>query len=168
MSHKNDGKCRIEVKNKKVLILGTGGTSKTSKAVFTDLGAKELVFVSIDPVGDEISYEDAVKYHSDSEIIVNATPCGMYPNCDDLIIDISTFNKLEAVIDVIYNPLKTMLVRKALERGITAVSGLYMLVAQAARAAELFTGEKVIPQKIDEVFSSLVQTKENIDMSLKR
>ena len=49
----------IEVKNKKVLVLGTGGTSKTSKAVFTDLGAKELVFVSIDPVGDEISYEDA-------------------------------------------------------------------------------------------------------------
>ena len=129
----------IEVKNKKVLVLGTGGTSKTSKAVFTDLGAKELVFVSIDPVGDEISYEDAVKYHSDSEIIVNATPCGMYPNCDDLIIDISTFNKLVAVVDVIYNPLKTMLVRKALERGITAVSGLYMLVAQAVYASSIFT-----------------------------
>ncbi len=152
----------IEVKNKKVLILGTGGTSKTSKAVFTDLGAKELVFVSIDPVGDEISYEDAVKYHSDSEIIVNATPCGMYPNCDDLIIDISTFNKLEAVIDVIYNPLKTMLVRKALERGITAVSGLYMLVAQAVYASSIFTDTTYDKKIIDDIYKQIYNSKRNI------
>lgn len=152
----------IEVKNKKVLILGTGGTSKTSKAVFTDLGAKELVFVSIDPVGDEISYEDAVKYHSDSEIIVNATPCGMYPNCDDLIIDISTFNKLVAVIDVIYNPLKTMLVRKALERGITAVSGLYMLVAQAVYASSIFTDSTYDKKIIDDIYKQIYNSKRNI------
>lgn len=152
----------IEVKNKKVLILGTGGTSKTSKAVFTDLGAKELVFVSIDPVGDEISYEDAVKYHSDSEIIVNATPCGMYPNCDDLIIDISTFNKLVAVIDVIYNPLKTMLVRKALERGITAVSGLYMLVAQAVYASSIFTDTTYDKTIIDDIYKQIYNSKRNI------
>ena len=152
----------IEVKNKKVLILGTGGTSKTSKAVFTDLGAKELVFVSIDPVGDEISYEDAVKYHSDSEIIVNATPCGMYPNCDDLIIDISTFNKLVAVIDVIYNPLKTMLVRKALERGITAVSGLYMLVAQAVYASSIFTNSTYDKKIIDDIYKQIYNSKRNI------
>ncbi len=152
----------IEVKNKKVLVLGTGGTSKTSKAVFTDLGAKELVFVSIDPVGDEISYEDAVKYHSDSEIIVNATPCGMYPNCDDLIIDISTFNKLVAVIDVIYNPLKTMLVRKALERGITAVSGLYMLVAQAVYASSIFTDTTYDKKIIDDIYNQIYNNKRNI------
>ena len=152
----------IEVKNKKVLILGTGGTSKTSKAVFTDLGAKELVFVSIDPVGNEISYEDAVKYHSDSEIIVNATPCGMYPNCDDLIIDISTFNKLVAVIDVIYNPLKTMLVRKALERGITAVSGLYMLVAQAVYASSIFTDTTYDKKIIDDIYKQIYNSKRNI------
>ena len=152
----------IEVKNKKVLILGTGGTSKTSKAVFTDLGAKELVFASIDPVGDEISYEDAVKYHSDSEIIVNATPCGMYPNCDDLIIDISTFNKLVAVIDVIYNPLKTMLVRKALERGITAVSGLYMLVAQAVYASSIFTDTTYDKKIIDDIYKQIYNSKRNI------
>ena len=152
----------IEVKNKKVLVLGTGGTSKTSKAVFTDLGAKELVFVSIDPVGDEISYEDAVKYHSDSEIIVNATPCGMYPNCDDLIIDISTFNKLVAVIDVIYNPLKTMLVRKALERGITAVSGLYMLVAQAVYASSIFTDTTYDKTIIDDIYKQIYNSKRNI------
>lgn len=152
----------IDVKNKKVLILGTGGTSKTSKAVFTDLGAKELVFVSIDPVGDEISYEDAVKYHSDSEIIVNATPCGMYPNCDDLIIDISTFNKLVAVVDVIYNPLKTMLVRKALERGITAVSGLYMLVAQAVYASSIFTDTTYDKKIIDDIYKQIYNSKRNI------
>ena len=152
----------IDVKNKKVLILGTGGTSKTSKAVFTDLGAKELVFVSIDPVGDEISYEDAVKYHSDSEIIVNATPCGMYPNCDDLIIDISTFNKLVAVVDVIYNPLKTMLVRKALERGIKAVSGLYMLVAQAVYASSIFTDTTYDKKIIDDIYKQIYNSKKNI------
>ena len=152
----------IEVKNKKVLILGTGGTSKTSKAVFTDLGAKELVFVSIDPVGEEISYEDAVKYHSDSEIIVNATPCGMYPNCDDLIIDISTFNKLVAVIDVIYNPLKTMLVRISLERGITAVSGLYMLVAQAVYASSIFTDSTYDKKIIDDIYKQIYNSKRNI------
>ncbi len=152
----------IDVKGKKVLVLGTGGTSKTSKAVFTDLGAKELVFVSIDPVGDEISYEDAVKYHNDSQIIVNATPCGMYPNCDDLIIDISTFNKLVAVVDVIYNPLKTMLVRKALERGITAVSGLYMLVAQAVYASSIFTDTEYDKKIIDDIYNQIYNNKRNI------
>lgn len=152
----------IDVKNKKVLILGTGGTSKTARAVFTDLGAKELVFVSIEPVGSEISYDDAVKYHNDSEIIVNATPCGMYPKCDDLIIDISTFNKLEAVVDVIYNPLKTMLVRKALEKGIKAVGGLYMLVAQAVYASSIFTDTVYEEKLIQDIYKQIYNSKKNI------
>ena len=152
----------INVQNKKVLILGTGGTSKTSRVVFKDLGAREIVLVSIEPVGNEISYEDALKYHQDSEIVVNATPCGMYPNNDDLILDISNFNKLEAVVDVIYNPLKTMLVRNANKLGVKAVGGLYMLVAQAVYAAGIFMDTKYDNSVINKIYKQIYSEKQNI------
>ena len=152
----------INVQNKKVLILGTGGTSKTSRVVFKDLGAREIVLVSIEPVGNEISYEDALKYHQDSEIVVNATPCGMYPNNDDLILDISNFNRLEAVVDVIYNPLKTMLVRNANKLGVKAVGGLYMLVAQAVYAAGIFMDTKYDNSVIHKIYKQIYSEKQNI------
>lgn len=153
----------INPSNKKILILGDGATAKTAYAVFKSLNAKKIIFVSLNPQNDAISYQEALK-HLDTNIIINATPCGMYPNNDDLILDITNFINLEAVIDVIYNPLNTALLRSAKKMHIKALSGLYMLVAQAVYASCIFTDqqEKDVNKIICEIYKKIKNEKENI------
>ncbi|MBQ8292263.1 MAG: shikimate dehydrogenase [Bacilli bacterium] len=152
----------INAFDKKVVIFGDGGTSKTANAVFKSLGAKSIHHVSLYPSEKACSYEDAKTLHQDTEIIVNATPCGMYPNNDDLIMDITGFNKLEAVVDVIYNPLKTPLVRLAEKMNITTSGGLYMLVAQAVYASSVFVNQEYEKDVIDKIYQKIHKNKENI------
>ena len=152
----------ICLKDKKVLILGSGGTSKTANAVACHLGCKEVYRVSRSGRDGCISYEAAVKNHSDAQIIINTTPCGMYPELGKSAVDIDTFPKLEGVVDAVYNPLRSALVCDALEKGIPAVGGLYMLVAQAAYAAQLFVNETVPQEKIEEIYRQMRRQKENI------
>ncbi len=148
--------------DKKVLILGGGGTSRTAQAVAKDLKAKEIYVVS--RLGREgISYSEARDFHSDAQIIINTTPCGMYPHIDELPpIELDDFPALEGVVDAIYNPLRTKLVSVALERGIPAVGGLYMLVAQAGFAVEYFLDKRINQTAIEAVYSDLCSQKENI------
>ena len=152
----------IDVKNKKVLLLGNGGTSKTARTVLKDLQAREIVIVDINKDENVITYDDALKYHNDSEIIVNTTPCGMYPDNDGCIVNIELFKNLEAVVDVVYNPIRTAIVSNALNKGIKAVSGLYMLVAQAVYAAGIFLDEKILENEIDRIYNIIKKQKENI------
>lgn len=154
----------ISVKGKKVLILGTGGTSKTASIVLKDLGAKEILFASKSKKtnANVITYEEAITIHNDANVILNATPCGMYPNNDDLIIDIKYFNNLEAVCDVIYNPLKTQIVLDAIDRGLKYASGLYMLVSQAVYASGYFLEEKIDKDIIDDIYNKIEFGKKNI------
>lgn len=156
-------KHNIDFKNKKVLILGTGGTSKTAYVLSNDLQAKQIKKVSRKESNETITYEQAVKEYNDAQIIINTTPCGMYPN-DDLIIDLTNFNELEAVIDVIYNPLKTNLIRQAEKKNIKFVNGLYMLVAQAVYASYIFINKQVDETKIDEVYNTIKNKKLNISL----
>ena len=155
-------KSKIKVKDQKVLILGNGGTSKTAQAVFKSLEASSIIVVALEPTGNEVSYQDAVTIHSDANIILNATPVGMYPNNQDLIIDISCFNHLKGVFDVIYNPLQTKLLQTAKAKGIKAHGGLYMLVAQAVYASCIFKGRKIDQTIINEVYTKLKRQKRNI------
>ncbi len=152
----------IEIEGKKTLILGTGGTSKTAKAVLSDLGASEIIVVSRKESDKTVTYETAVTHHSDAEIIVNTTPLGMYPNTDACPIDLYSFPNLTGVIDAIYNPLRTNLVLEAKKRGIPAVGGLMMLILQAARASEIFLGKKLDENSVEEVAKSIFESKENI------
>ena len=152
----------IDVCNKKVIILGTGGTSKTAHAVMKDLNASEIHFVSRKSSETACSYEDCYKIHNDAQIIINTTPCGMYPNCDDSILDIKKFPNCEAVIDVIYNPLKTSIIRDALSLGIKAVNGLYMLVAQAVYASSIFMNESYDELVIKKIYNEIKSQKQNI------
>ena len=153
---------KIDLKNKKVLILGSGGTSKTAFTVASYLGAKEIYKVSRKSTESSISYDDAYKLHNDAHIIINTTPVGMYPKIGESAIDISDFNKLEGVVDAVYNPLRTALVTSALKRGIKAVGGLYMLVAQAVFAAGLFTDKAIDNGEIDRIYKKILLSKENI------
>ncbi|MBR5472887.1 MAG: shikimate dehydrogenase [Clostridia bacterium] len=152
----------IKIKDKTVLVLGSGGTSKTAVAVAKNLGAKCVIRVSRTAKEDCITYEDMYERFCDAQVIINTTPCGMYPNIIGESINIDRFNNLEAVVDAIYNPLCSNLVIKAQQKGINAIGGLYMLVAQAAIAAELFTDTKVSREKVDAVYNAIVKQKRNI------
>ena len=147
---------------KKVLILGTGGTSKTAYAVVSDMGAAEIHKVSRTGKEGALTYEEACTNHSDAEIIINTTPCGMYPGIDDSPVDLDCFPRLCGLVDAIYNPLRTVLVLEAQKRGIPAQGGLYMLVVQAVYAAELFTGEKIDDAVTEEVYREILNSKRNI------
>ena len=155
-------KVGIHLTGKKVLVLGTGGTSKTARVVAADLGAAEILTVSRRKQPACITYEEAVAAHKDADVIINTTPSGMYPDCESKPIDIRCFPHLEGVIDAVYNPLRTNLVLDARQRGIKAEGGLYMLVMQAVVAVEHFLDISIPKNTADQVFASVYASKENI------
>ena len=130
-----------ELRGKTVLIAGTGGTSRTARAVAQALGAAKIVRMSRGGRDGALTYEAAYAEYGGAEFLIHTTPAGMYPDVDGCAVDLSRLPALEGVVDVVYNPLTTRLVREARARGIPAENGLYMLVAQAVLAAEDFTGE---------------------------
>ncbi len=152
----------IDLKGKKVLILGSGGTSKTASVVAESLGSDSVVRVSRTAKENCITYDDMYKNHTNGEVIINTTPCGMYPSILDEPIDLERMPKVQAIVDAIYNPLRSNLVVKAKRKGIKATGGLYMLVSQAAAAAELFIDTKVALSKVYDVFKQIEQQKRNI------
>ena len=152
----------VDMKGRKVLILGTGGASKTGHALAEYMGAESVYYVSRSGKDGSISYEQAVTEHSDAQIIINATPVGMFPKQDGRPIDISAFPKLEGVIDAIYNPLRTNLILDAQERGIPAEGGLYMLSAQAVHASAVFLDIPLDESLVDKAFKSVKNDKQSI------
>lgn len=154
-------KSGVSLKGKKVLILGDGATAKTAFAVAEECGAEKIVKVSRKENLDTVTYEVA-RTMTDTEIIINTTPVGMYPKLDGTAIDINFFPKLEGVFDVVYNPLRSKLVVNALNKKITSCGGLYMLVGQAVYAAQKFTGREIAEDKIDSIFGEIFKKKENI------
>ena len=129
----------VDFADKTVLILGTGGTHSTVAAVCRDGGAREILTASRTGRDGALLYSEAM-HRRDVQIIVNTTPCGMYPNVGQCLIDPKAFPRLEAVLDVVYNPFRTELLLRAEDCGVTAAGGFEMLVAQAVFAAEHFTG----------------------------
>ena len=151
-------KCGCDFKDKKVLILGSGGASLTVQHVARDEGAKEIIVVSR---SGEDNY-DNISRHYDADVIVNTTPVGMYPNNGERLIDLSEFKKCRKALDLIYNPARTVFLLDAQRLGIDCINGLYMLVAQALRAAEIFTGESIPLSRIDEVYNAIIAEQKNI------
>lgn len=148
----------IEVKGKKALVLGTGGASVTAQAVLKNLGASEVVVISR---RGEDNYENIAK-HADAEIIANTTPVGMYPNNGKAAVDLTQFPKLSGVLDVVYNPARTALLLQAEKLCIPCAGGLYMLVSQAKRSCELFTGKSIPDSEIDRIERVLSHQMQNI------
>lgn len=152
----------LELHGKKVLILGTGGTSKTARAAAQQLGAAEVYRLSRSGREDAVTYEEARRLHGDAAVLINTTPCGMYPAVEDCPLDPVDFPRLEGVVDAVYNPLRTNLVLAARERGIPAQGGLYMLAAQAVYAGALFRGCQAAPADIDLAYRTVLRQVENI------
>ncbi len=156
--------CRmgLDLSGKKVAVLGSGGTSKTACAVAKDLKASEIIKVSRSAKNDACTYEELYEKHSDTEIIINTTPCGMFPNPHEMPIDLDRLPYVTGVVDAVYNPLRTLLVSEARKRGICAEGGLYMLVAQAVRASEIFLDTTYSKEDIERVYKKVISEKENI------
>ena len=141
----------VDMAGKKVVILGSGGTSRTARAAAGELGAREIITVSRH---GEDNYQNLSR-HADAQVLVNTTPVGMYPNWGQSPVSLESFPALEGVLDVVYNPLRTALLLQAEERGLPCSCGLPMLVAQAKRAAELFTGQNIDDSRTEAVLHGL-------------
>ena len=153
-------KARISIKGKKVLVLGDGGASVTVQAVLRDMGAASVTVISL---CTEDNYEN-IDRHADADVIVNATPVGMYPKNGERLVDLSIFPHLSGVLDVIYNPYKTALILDAEERGIPSAGGLRMLVAQAVVANEMFFSEKQDKSVIDAIEKKVAAMMKNVTL----
>lgn len=147
----------LDVFGRKVLVLGSGGASNTAVAVLEELGARVIVISR----SGENNYSN-LQRHSDASVIVNATPVGMYPNAGVSPVNLDEFSSLEGVLDIVYNPSRTQLLMDAERRGIVAMNGLWMLVAQAKESAEWFTETTISNDVIALIHQKLRLQMENI------
>ena len=147
----------MDCRGKKALVLGSGGASVTVQAVLQKAGAEVVV---ISRQGENNYYN--IEKHADAAVLVNTTPVGMYPNNGESPIDLERLPRLEAVLDVVYNPARTKLLLDAEEKGIPRAGGLTMLVGQAVRAAELWTGRKIPAETMEQVEKTIAASMENV------
>ncbi|MDU8949770.1 MAG: shikimate kinase [Veillonella sp.] len=149
----------IDVAGKECIILGDGASSATVHVALEDLGAKNIVHLSRKTAP---FYGDAPNYYETAQIIINCTPIGMYPHNPANLIDITQFSKLEGVVDLIYNPRRTILLLQAEMMEIPHCDGLPFLVAQGVEAANLFQGESFGTKEIEQILRDMRREKENI------
>ena len=147
----------LQVAGKKALVLGSGGASNTAAAVLQELGAT----VTVISRSGENNYGNLDR-HADAAVIANTTPVGMYPNTGKSALSLEGFPRLEGVLDAVYNPARTQILLDAERRGLAAVNGLWMLVAQAKESAEWFTGEEIPDSRIAKIHHALRLQMENI------
>ena len=149
----------IDVSGKECIILGDGASSATVHVALEDLGAKNIVHLSRKTAP---FYGDAPNYYETAQIIINCTPIGMYPHNPANLIDITQFSKLEGVVDLIYNPRRTILLLQAEMLEIPHCDGLPFLVAQGVEAANHFQGESFGTKEIEQILRDMRREKENI------
>ena len=149
----------IDVSGKECIILGDGASSATVHVALEDLGAKNIIHLSRKTAP---FYGDAPNYYETAQIIINCTPIGMYPHNPANLIDITQFSKLEGVVDLIYNPRRTILLLQAEMMEIPHCDGLPFLVAQGVEAAKHFQGESFGTKEIEQILRDMRREKENI------
>ena len=149
----------IDVSGKECIILGDGASSATVHVALEDLGAKSITHLSRKTAP---FYDDAPNYYETAQIIINCTPIGMYPHNPASLIDITQFSKLEGVVDLIYNPRRTILLLQAEMMDVPHCDGLPFLVAQGVEAANHFQGESFGTKEIEQILRDMRREKENI------
>ena len=148
----------IAFAGKKVLVLGSGGASRTAVACAKGLGAREVVVVSRT---GENNYANLGR-HADADVVVNATPVGMYPNNGAAAVDLTAFPACAGVLDLIYNPRRTALLLQAEALGIRCSDGLPMLVAQAKAAEEQFFDKPIAESENERILAQLRREMTNL------
>ncbi len=151
-------KSNINVKNKNVVILGSGGASNCAQYYAKKSGAK-----SVTVVGRSSQYNYTNVYSlTQTEILVNATPVGMYPNNETSLVNLQKFAKIEGVVDLIYNPLVTDLLYQAKKLSIKYANGIGMLVAQALKSQEIWLNKNIDNELIGQIMHQLISEKQNV------
>lgn len=153
----------IDVKGKTTVILGSGGASKAIREVLLDDGAEEVYIVSRNPQDSSEKSENKrvklINYEQLSELsgylLVNSTPVGMYPKVGISPVGEEIIEKFEAVVDIVYNPTETEILRKARSLGKISIGGLYMLVGQAVKAEEIFHQVEIDKEIINIIYNEL-------------
>lgn len=153
---------KIDTNNKNAVILGGGGASKAVVQYLLDNGINDIVYVSRHPnsAGKDISNFKVISYNdlenlANQDLIINCTPCGMYPKIEYSPVKKDILSKFSAAVDLIYNPQETLFLRQAREIGLKTENGLYMLVAQAIAAQEIWQNIKISKESADEIYSEL-------------
>lgn len=153
----------IEVKNKSVLILGTGGAAASVYQCVKDMGAAEIKLASRSPEntgdiwrkkGAEIISYDELK-NLEGDIIINCTPCGMHPKVDASPVPLDVIKKYKSAVDLVYNPEETLFLSYAAKMGLKSINGLYMLVAQAIESQRIWNGMDYNFDLIEDVYKKI-------------
>jgi 3-dehydroquinate dehydratase/shikimate dehydrogenase len=129
-----------------VLLVGSGGAARAAAFALADAGARvSIVGIELDQVrtlaracgGEMLLQEQLAKRHFD--VVVHATPLGMHPHVEECYFPDRI--PADVVLDMVYNPLETLLLRRARAQGKAVIPGLQMFLEQAARQFEVWTGE---------------------------
>lgn len=148
----------VSVSGKKCLVIGAGGVSESVRYVLTKRGASTINFLT--HAGNT---PQSRMLYADAEILIQATPVGMYPQNGDTPLPVSEFPNAEAAVEIIANPLKTEFLLQAEDAGIQyTASGLYMLAAQAKRSAELFLQKQIPDAETERVYGHILTDEQNI------
>jgi shikimate dehydrogenase len=140
---------KISLTGRHVLILGTGGASRAiaygiihegGQVTLTDIDQTRAAALARE-AGAEVMPLDALD-RCDASILVNATPVGMTPDVDGIPINPDLLGRFEVIMDIVYQPLQTRLLREAEAHGCASIDGLQMLIHQATAQFELFTGQE--------------------------
>lgn len=146
----------LQIAGKKCLVFGSGGVSRPAVAALKELGGNVTI------ISHRENIPENLVQHADAAVVVNATPVGMYPNVGTSPVDLGLFPQLEGVLELIFNPARTRIMLDAEQRGLTALNGLWMLVAQAKEASEWFTESTIADDVIHSIHAVLRRQMENI------
>lgn len=154
----------INVAGTSAVVLGSGGAAKSVIQYLIDNGAKDIKIASRNTEKLKAAYTkecevisyDQIKYLGRRDIIINCTPCGMYPNEDCTPVNKEDLDNFEVAADLIYNPEETLFLKHAKLAGLKTLNGLYMLVAQAVVSEGIWNDIEVDQALVDKVYESIV------------
>lgn len=147
----------VAIKDKVFVVLGSGGASKSVCYILKKRGAKKVIVVTRKDTLEEgyMTYSALESFKGD--VLVNTTPVGMYPNVDNCPVSENVIANFDTVVDIVYNPVYTELLKAAVRLGKKAVGGLYMLVAQAMKSQEIWQKKITDKELYVDIYNALMK-----------
>lgn len=138
----------IALKDKQVILLGAGGAARAIGFGLQEAGATVLLCSRTEKKGQALAHELGCKWASlgslsdlKGDIVVNATSVGMKPNIDDSLMTVEQLARFKVVMDIVYSPLDTKLLKNGQDAGCITIGGLEMLLYQGVAQFELWTSK---------------------------
>jgi shikimate dehydrogenase len=150
---------KTDISGRKVLIVGAGGAARAiawgiseenGRVIITNRTPKKGRTLSEELKADFCSYDNVKKI--DWDILINTTSVGMTPHTDSMPVPLEAIRPGRIVMDIVYNPVETMLLKVAKERACIILDGVMMFVYQGAMQFELWTGQKAPLKIMEKVF----------------